>query len=573
MKNKILQTALLATGLCLSLTACHDLDMSPLSSGSNENWYSTIDELRMAVNIGYNNDYLLVDGEMGESNNDWSDDSHFRQTTDAFQNGTLNSRDWRVERRWKNNYFVISKMNAVINKYQRAIDNGALESQVKELVGEAYFFRGRAYGELVFHWGDVPYYTDDIDIDDALKMGRTPKAEVLQHVYEDLDKAAELLPVKQAGEQRVTKGAALAFKARYALYMGDYQTAAKAAKAVMDLGVYSLEPDYSTLFLPTTQQSSEYIFIVSRSVTNNLNIIPSSQISNVIPRNNGGFICRDPTWDLLASYTCTDGLPIDESPLFDPHNPFKNRDPRCAKTIAAFGEELLDYIYDPSPAALETKQVSSGKMVYNNDTRSNKFYASFNGLCWRKYVGQKWLDDGKKGENPKILMRYADVLLMYAEAKIELNQIDQSVIDAMNQVRARAYGVAPTATTSYPAITIQSQAKMRYELRVERRMELAYENLRYADIIRWKIAPIVYNRKIYMLLDPEAEKKLYEAGNWFWGITPDIDENGLPDFTKLEAAGLCAPAAERHWNDRQYLWPIPDTELEINPNMKQNDGY
>lgn len=104
-------------------------------------------------------------------------------------------------------------------------------------------------------------------------------------------------------------------------------------------------------------------------------------------------------------------------------------------------------------------------------------------------------------------------------------------------------------------------------------MELAYENLRYADLIRWKLAPIAFSRKIYMLLDPESEKKLYLAGNWFWGITPKIDENGLPDFSALEAAGLCAPAAGRHWNDRQYLWPIPAEELEINPNMEQNPGY
>ena len=547
MKNTILKTAFLTVGLALSLTACHDLDMNPLSSGSTENWYSNLEEVRMAVNAGYNNEYLLVDGELGESNNEWSDDSHFRQAVDAFQNATLNSQDWRISRRWKANYAVISKMNSVINKYHRAIEYGANASQINQLVGEAYFFRGRAYGELVFHWGDVPYYTDDISIDEALKMGRTPKEEVLKHIYEDFDSAAARLPETTTG--RVSLGAALAFKARYALYMGDYQTAATSAKAVMDLGVYSLESNYSKLFLPSTQTSSEFIFIVPRSIANNLNVIPSSQISNVIPRNNGGFICRDPTWDLLAAYTCTDGKPIDESPLFDPHNPFKNRDPRCAMTITAFGSELLGYIYDPSPVALQTKRISGNDttMVYNNDSRSNKMYASFDGLCWRKSVGQEWLDHGKQGENPKILMRYADVLLMYAEAKIELNQIDQSVIDAMNKVRARAYGVDPSATSKYPAFTIQSQAKMRYELRTERRMELAYENLRYADLIRWKLAPIAFSRKIYMLLDPESEKKLYAAGNWFWGITPKIDENGLPDFSALEAAGLCAPAAERHW--------------------------
>ena len=87
-------------------------------------------------------------------------------------------------------------------------------------------------------------------------------------------------------------------------------------------------------------------------------------------------------------------------------------------------------------------------------------------------MSQSWIDNGYKGDNPKILMRYADVLLMYAEAKIELNQIDQSVIDAMNQVRARAYGVDKSQKDKYPAFTIKEQVQMRYDLRVERRMEL-----------------------------------------------------------------------------------------------------
>lgn len=243
--------------------------------------------------------------------------------------------------------------------------------------------------------------------------------------------------------------------------------------------------------------------------------------------------------------------------------------------IAAFGSYLLGYEYNPSPYAEKCGHLSGNDtlQVYNNDNRYNKFYASFNGLIWRKYVDPSWIDNGYQAENPKIIMRYADVLLMYAEAKIELGQIDQSVIDAMNSVRARAYGVDKSATDKYPAFTIKSQKEMRYDLRVERRMELAGECLRYPDIIRWKIAPTVFSRKTYMLVDPSNMRALYDAGNWFWGLAPKIDENGCPDFSALEAAGMCTSAAERKWDDRQYLWPIPTTEIEINPNMKQNTGY
>lgn len=562
-------------GLAFFMGSCHDLDMNPLSSGSTESWYSNVDEIRMAVNKAYQSDFLLLDGDMEEGQVDWSDDTMYRQTLYAFQDGTLTGQTGYVTKRWINNYKLISKMNSVINKYQRAIDNGASEAKIMPYVGEAYFFRARAYGELIFHWGDVPYYTEDIEIEAAKSTGRTAKAEVLQHVYEDFDKAVSLLPISYAGDQRVTKGAAYAFKARYALYNGDYATAAAAAKSCIDLGIYGLADNYEKLFLPSTTMSPEFIFIMPRSIETKLNVLNNSYVRNMIIRGQGGWDCYDPTWDLLAAYTCIDGLPIDESPLFDPHNPFKNRDPRCSMSICEFGSYILGYEYNPSPVALTCGKLNGADtiQVYNNDTRVNKFYASFNGLIWRKYVDQSWIDNGYQADNVKIMMRYADVLLMYAEAKIELGEIDQSVVDAMNSVRARAYGVDKNQIDMYPAFTIKPQSEMRYDLRVERRMELAGECLRYPDIIRWKIASTVLSRKLYMMVDPSNMQALYDAGNWFWGITPTIDEYGCADFTALENAGMCVSAAERKWDDRQYLWPIPTTEIEINSNMTQNPGY
>ncbi len=567
--------------MAIALGGCTDLDMSPLSSGSTKSWYSTPDELRMAVNTGYRKEFLLTDGDQIDeadyrNNTDWSDDTHYRQLTLPFQDATVTSQEMRVRLRWQNDYKIVTRMNEVINHYRRALSGGTAEADIMPYVGEAYFFRARAYGELVFHWGDVPYYTEDISISEAEKKGRTPKAEVLQHVYDDFDNAAKLLPISYSGDQRVTRGAAYAFKARYALYMGDYAIAAAAAKNCMDLGVYSLEPDYGNLFLPETKTSSEFIFVMPRSIESNLNVMSSAFCYNTLIRNVGGWGTYTPSWNLLAAYTCTDGKPIDESTLFDPHDPFKNRDPRCAMSIVAFGSYFLGYEYNPSPVALTCGKISGTDtvQVYNNDTRANKFYASFNGLVWRKGISQSWIGNGYKGDNNKILMRYADVLLMYAEAKIEQNQIDQTVIDAMNIVRARAYGVDKSETTKYPAFTIKGQDEMRYDLRVERRMELAGENLRYPDLIRWRLAEVVFKRKAYMMVAPDAYKEqVYDKGNWFWGLTPDIDQYGTSDFSKLETAGMCAVAAEYNWDNRQYLWPIPEEEVEINSNMKQNDGY
>src|SRR5690606_5182171 len=98
-----------------------------------------------------------------------------------------------------------------------------------------------------------------------------------------------------------------------------------------------------------------------------------------------------------------------------------------------------------------------------------------------------------------IIMRYADVLLMYAEAKIELNEIDDSALEAINQVRARAYGVSSTQTALYPAITETGQAELRTIIRTERRVELPWENRRWFDLIRWRLAEVAIRRPVYAL--------------------------------------------------------------------------
>jgi len=559
-------------GLTLILSSCHDLNLNPLANGSTETWYSSESEITMAVNDLYRIDFWPQDGEY---QTDWSDDYTYRETLTSFESATLNGQNSNVTDLWSKCYKTIARANSVILKYQRAIDNGASETKVNQLVGEAHFFRGAAYSKLVTRFGDVPLVETDIDIDEGLSMGRTPKAQVLQLVYDDFDAAAAVLPTSYSGMQRITKGAALAYKARTALYMSDWATAATAAKAVMDLGVYQLHSSYSDLFLQSTKSSKEFIFTIPRSLEYKNCYLDAGTVRNDLIRNIGGWAATDPSWDLLASYTCTDGLPIDESPLFDSHNPFKNRDPRCTMTIVPFNTEFLGYEYDPSPSAVQVMNYSTGKMITNNDSRVNAQYASFDGLVWKKGIDKTWADNGYMVAPDMIVIRYAEMLLTYAEAKIELNQIDQSVLDAMNTVRARAYGVDKSATDKYPAFTSTNQAKLRTQLHVERRMEFAKEHMRYSDIIRWKEAGIVMSKKGYGILYPASAclEKVVKTGDWFWAVTPKIDERGLPDFSNLEATGKVQVLSQRLWDDRQYLWPIPTNEILINSNMQQNPGY
>ena len=137
---------------------------------------------------------------------------------------------------------------------------------------------------------------------------------------------------------------------------------------------------------------------------------------------------------------------------------------------------------------------------------------------------------------------------MYAEAKIELNEIDDTVLDAMNQVRARAYKASVTATSDYPAITERSQDKLRTILRTERRMEFAFENLRLYDIWRWRIAEKVLNRPWIGL--PKKDQKLQRAyidnNMWFHGAVPQVDEDGCVDFMWPKAPPTSSTATPTH---------------------------
>lgn len=572
--NKTLYTSVAAAALML--TSCESMDMTPLSQGNSESWYSTETELEMAVNefyiLGYWNQPL-------EGSEQWTDNFTYRQqnrnpgSNGTVLDGTMNGQQWEVYSLWQQDYKLIARANSLLANYHKAAGE-VNQSQLNRYAGEAFFCRACKYAELICYYGDVPYMHGTETIEEACQAGRRNKDEIKALVYEDFDKAIEYLPVDYGtAAMHATKGAALAMKARFALYLGDFDLAAKAAKACMDLKVYSLEPDFAKLFLQSTGVNPEKIFYIPRSLENDV-ILDQWYVNNGLPRNAGGYGSDNPSWDLFAAFLCTDGLPIDESELFDPRNPFANRDPRCTKTIVEFGTEHCGFEYNPRPDVTQVMNYTTGKMQSNNDNRAVNQYASYNGLVWKKGIDISWTQNGKKVARDYLMMRYADVLLMYAEAKIELNELDNSVTDAINTVRARAYGVKLTDTSMYPAVKMGSQEELRKAVRIERRMELANEGLRYMDLIRWKLASKALNGYNYINLQPtDLLNNIVKKDLWFWGMTPQIDEDGLADFSALYNAGLVALGAKRVFPDRQYLWPIPTRDMTLCPNLKNNPGY
>ena len=583
MKN-IINKIITLSFICILSFGCNEnqLDLNPLSEGSSEAWYSNDKEMRMSLDYLYtikfwnpNPDPLYQEGS------GWldafSDDFSNRNNLTTITSGTISGETGWIGTWWQYYYECIAAANLLLEKLEE--NKGMMvESKYNQYSAEARFVRARMFSKLIFYWGDVPYFDRTLTLDEAFKTGRTNKDQILEKIYADFDYAASILPVSWSGTKYATKGAALALKARVALFMNDWTTARNAAKAVMDLGVYDLYPDFDELFYPNTRGVSEFVFSLQRSVAlgsyqTGYEIRPEN-IRHITPRSNGGNMYVWPSWDLFNSFLCKDGLPIDESPLYNPHKPFENRDPRCTATIVEFGTKHGGIIFQPHPDSLITTNYVTGQRVTNNDSRGVIQWASWVGIGWKKRYADDWWDDFL-ADPEHVVIRYADVMLIWAEAKIELGEIDQSVLDVMNKVRARAYGVAYTSTAEYPEITVTDQSELRKILRIERRMEFAFEGTRHSDIIRWRLAEKVLNTKMYGMIDPPEQRELIiKPGLWFFPETTPIDEDGVADFGPMYEKGYVKVIAERHFDPkRHYLWPIPSKEILINDNIKQNPGY
>jgi hypothetical protein len=226
----------------------------------------------------------------------------------------------------------------------------------------------------------------------------------------------------------------------------------------------------------------------------------------------------------------TNGLPIsDPGSGYDPANPYADRDPRLAYTIFVEGDVLPNgQVFDPKPNST------------TGDAVGSTFVVSPTGFNVEKYIDASDVTTPTNTGINFILMRYAEVLLIYAEAKIELNQIDESVYSAINEVRQRPDVNMPVIATG------KTQTELREIVRHERLVELAFEGRRFFDIRRWKIAGDVMPGKVY-------------------GMTYS-DTNG--DLQTVEVT-----AWMNYWDDRNYLWPVPQEERDLNPQLEQNTGW
>jgi hypothetical protein len=414
------------------------------------------------------------------------------------------------------------------------------EALKKRLIAEVKVALAYRYFMMTNLYRDVPLvmkvFTDVKESD----VAQDKKATVIEQVLHWLDEAAPDLPPSYTGDDkgRFTKGAALGLKARVLLYNGRYAEAAAAAKAVMDLGVYSLYPDYYNLFQQEGDYSAEDIISyihVKETKPNGLRDIAG--INSV----SGGTLYLNPLPSLVDDYESANGYyPCTSDPAYDVHAPYKSRDPRLGASIFYPGSVLPNNkVYDPINNTLD--KIGGDKATYT-------------GYAFKKIFDKTELEVRDNGGNDWKIMRYAEVLLTYAEAANEAGGPSADVINAINLVRARAHmpGVNESFALNNRAL---NQATLRAFIRHERRIELAGEGHRYFDILRWKTGQQVLNGPIYTL---DASQGLSDIE------TTNGKTNKYPK-TKLE---------ERYFNnERFYVWPIPQSILDQARNLQQQPEW
>ena len=532
MKAKNIFSIGLLVSVMLLQSSCQKdlLDLPPNDRLASELFWKSENDAILAVNAAY--PAILDDGNTIFQRDAFTDIGHINSFFNAdalVEKNTYDASNSTIATQWTNLWIGVTKTNFVLDNIDLIpVTNKTIVNRVR---GEAKALRAFQYIKLAASFGDVPLVTKVLSIQEGKELSRVPVAQIWDFIDTELTAAAGLLPTTYTGADkgRMTKGAALALKARANLYAGRYQQAADAAKAVIDLGIYSLYPKYADLFSYAAEKNSEVILdreYIKDVLPNNIfNIMaPYGQTAS------GSANTYVPTKALANMYLMSNGKPIsDATSGFEQQKPYNNRDPRLGYTF-----------YLPGDLMPNGKPFNSLPNSGTTDAAGGTYFASATGFASRKYINSQDAAAPTNNGINIIQARYAEVLLTYAEAKIELNQIDQSVLDAINSIRQRSDVKLPNLALP------MSQSELRDAVRRERTVELAFEGFRLFDIRRWKIGDKVIPGNIE-------------------GI--DYSENGT-------LKTLVVPSFLKSFNaNRDYLWPIPTNERILTPSLTQNSNW
>jgi hypothetical protein len=471
------------------------------------------------------------------------------------------------------------------------------QSEIDRYVGEALFFRTIFYFDKVRRFGDVPYYDNLLTStdDELLNKPRDPRNVVVQHLMDDLDKAIASLPSRQGRsyDGRVNKETAMLLQARIALYEGTWekyhsgtpfgvsgtdgsnfiQKAATVTDELINLGSCNLdntgtEYGYWKLFNQTDySSSSEVLFWRKYEVGVLIN-----KWERYIGQGGGCGITKK----MVDAYLCNDGKPIDNNPLYKGDNTLidlvTNRDPRLNQTIgvddglhlmdATFDDDVF-FVYPVLSSDPSTLCVTGYQLYKGHNPEQNSYQDGTGGL---------------------IYFRYAEALLINAEAKAELNACDQNVLDkTINKLRDRVGMPHLTIDAVNTLNTTKEFPDLSYlinEIRRERKVELIAEGFRQDDIFRWAAADelivgyVPLGAKKEQWINPPTDPDL--LGRYNILVQPVIDNLGTDQNGYISPYTLQGNLATNGYQfriDRDYLSPLPITERVLNPKLTQNPGW
>ncbi len=490
------------------------LEKNPLDTVSNEIFWQTEEDVEIALAgvysklqqnfLGYERVYLD-----GLSDNAFLDPGNSNQNNlSNMATGNISaSLGGAIPNMYNTPYEVIVACNYFLDNVDRAPVTEEVATRYK---AEVRFIRALSYFDLVQFFGGVVIYENFPETLNEVKIPKSSEEDVYSFIESDLNYAIDNLPAEQYLGHAV-QGSAQALLGRVLVTQEKWDEALVPLNNLISSGIFDLANDYKDIFLTEGQNdpdiNKEIIFATQYLAPNDVHRV--SPGTGGLDIELGWFSLMQPYEDLLESYEMLDGNMPENSNLYDEENPYKNRDPRLDYTVKLPDEEWVN----------DNGEVWDGS------------YESYTGYLTEKYVDLSRAPFSSSTANSTdqnyIHLRYADVLLMYAEAQNEVSGPEESIFDALDQIRSREGVEMPSVDRG----NLQDQEALREYIRRERRVELALEGQRYNDLKRWNIAHI----KLPTLENPLGRPLVFDQ--------------------------------------HHYLLPFPNTELDNNPELEQNPGY
>ena len=545
---------LVVTILAVGTVGCSDfLELQPPAEISDANFWTGEGDAKLALvgcyrfSSGWSNDnfdsaqgllYLDFSGGNGTEKENFT--TNMASSNTVATNGNLNGY-------WRSSYEKLAKYNTFLDNIVTCPMD---ETKKTQWIAEVKTLRAYFLFNLAFYFQNVPMPLTTLSVEEANTMAQSSQADVYAQVESDLKESIGVLPLEQkdANLGRISKGAARTILARLYLAQNKFAEAAAVLKDIINSDVYALDrrngyDSYEKFFHDGGETSPEAIFSILGLKDKFTNV----RYIYMLPEMAGGWHQFALYNELVKSYFAADGKSIDESEVYDDNDPYMNRDIRLYASV--FLPPLGTYL------GTTFKGKTYNCYLGPNTADSYNRYTLFNGYCPKKGADPEFTDIWNNYTHTP-LMRYAEVLLSYLEALNEATPgaVDQALLDVtINDVRDRV------KLPGYSKTELSSQEAVREAVRKERRVELAFEGLRYFDVLRWGVAKELLNHTftgVKLSDDPSAPN--YRGSG---SSASPVDEDMYYQFEK------------RMWSDHNRYFPIPQNELNVNKNLKQNTGY